>query len=382
MAQVETSHQGWFHRILASIKGVAAGILLFLLAFPLLYWNEGRAARASMAIGEGRGQVVTGAPDRVDAENEGKLVHLVGLASSTDPLQDSEFNLNIQSALRLKRSAEMYQWKEQKKQEKRKKLGGGEETVITYTYEKVWAAELIDSSRFHESGYQNPYSMSYRSTELAAREVHVGVFMLPGDLVRQIDNWERYALPTEGDTVANGIDRHLADGGYYLGRFPKNPQIGDHRIGFEVCMPTSVTVVAAQIGNSFHPYRTSKGVDIYKLMVGEHSQTAVFDVLEQENTVLTWVLRVCGFLLMVFGLSLIFRPLVVVADVVPVVGDLLGMGVGVFSLLIATPLTLLTVAVGWMVHRPLIGCVFLALTAGAIFLVIKLKSSRAQRKHS
>jgi hypothetical protein len=41
----EPSRESWFGRIGGAIKGVLVGLTLFLVAFPILFWNEGRAVR-------------------------------------------------------------------------------------------------------------------------------------------------------------------------------------------------------------------------------------------------------------------------------------------------------------------------------------------------
>ena len=39
----DVSHTSWGGRIKTSFKGLLFGLILFLGAFPLLFWNEGRA---------------------------------------------------------------------------------------------------------------------------------------------------------------------------------------------------------------------------------------------------------------------------------------------------------------------------------------------------
>ncbi len=39
----EKSSQSWLSRIGGSFAGAVAGIVMMLVAFPLLWWNEGRA---------------------------------------------------------------------------------------------------------------------------------------------------------------------------------------------------------------------------------------------------------------------------------------------------------------------------------------------------
>jgi len=45
------------------------------------------------------------------AENAGRLVHVVGEAQPTAPVEDAQFGVSI-NALKLKRRVEMYQWVE------------------------------------------------------------------------------------------------------------------------------------------------------------------------------------------------------------------------------------------------------------------------------
>ena len=54
----ETEQSGFFENLGDSFAGICIGLLLFLGAFPLLWWNEGRAVDAYQAIQEGRKIVV------------------------------------------------------------------------------------------------------------------------------------------------------------------------------------------------------------------------------------------------------------------------------------------------------------------------------------
>src|SRR5262249_46185674 len=143
----ETSSEGWLSRIGSAITGVLIGIVMAIAAFPLLFWNEGRAVRTAQSLAEGRGAVVTVSADKVDPGNERKLVPLTALAKPADTVADPALGVAV-NALRLKRNVEMYQWNEKSKSETKNKLGGGTETVTTYSYEREWSTSLIDSSRF------------------------------------------------------------------------------------------------------------------------------------------------------------------------------------------------------------------------------------------
>jgi hypothetical protein len=86
----------------------------------------------------------------------------------------------------------------------------------------------------------------------------------------------------------------------------------------------------------------------------------MFQHAATENAILTWVLRGAGFLAMLIGIILIFRPLVTIADVLPFLGGLLGAGVGVLAFSISVPLTLITIGLAWVAYRPMVGIALLA----------------------
>ncbi|MCI5157840.1 MAG: hypothetical protein D3906_05255, partial [Candidatus Electrothrix sp. AUS1_2] len=77
----EVTSESWFGRIGGAIKGIIFGFILFLIAFPLLFWNEGRAVKTYKSLKEVSGAVISVLADQVDPNNEGKLVHLSGRAS-------------------------------------------------------------------------------------------------------------------------------------------------------------------------------------------------------------------------------------------------------------------------------------------------------------
>jgi hypothetical protein len=161
--------------------------------------------------------------------------------------------------------------------------------------------------------------------------------------------------------------RVTSDGLFYEGEDPANPEVGDARIKFTVVkQPQAVSVIAKQVKNTLEPYKTKSGRaqnTIYQLEPGQVSAADMFAHEEQENTMLTWTLRLVGFLLMTIGLYLVFRPVSTVADVVPFFGNLLSAGAGVFAAVIALVLSLITIAIGWLYYRPLLGIGLLGVAA-------------------
>ena len=171
----ETTHKSWFSRIGGAIVGVLIGLLLLAGSSVLLFWNEGRAVQTERSLAEGRTLVVDVDAARVDAGNEGKLVHVNGDVKAAALLRDAEFGVAA-NGLRLVRGVEMYQWKEESHSETHKTLGGGEDTVTTYTYRLAWSGSPIDSSRFRRpDGHNNP-PMRYRDASVTARDATLGAF--------------------------------------------------------------------------------------------------------------------------------------------------------------------------------------------------------------
>jgi len=380
----EVTGQSWFSRIVESIKAVFFGLVLFVVAFPVLFWNEGRAVRTAKSLQEGAGAVVTVPADTVNAAHEGKLVHMMGEATTTETLSDPEFGVTL-PAIKLDRRVEMFQWQEEKKSETRSKLGGGSETVTTYSYKQAWSPSLIDSSSFKQrEGHDNPRAMPVSSEAWTAKKVTLGAFTLSGQQVASLNNLEDVTVEEKaaGELPPDTKQKtKFYNGGYYLGGDPASPAIGDARVTFQVVRPATVSIVARQIGSTFEPYQAAAGGTILLLTYGSASAGAMFKTEQQSNARVTWFLRLAGFLVMALGLFLVFRPLAVVGDVVPIFGSLLSAGIGLFVFVVALALTFVTVAVSWLFYRPLLGIALLLLAAGGMAGLIRLgRQRRAARQ--
>jgi hypothetical protein len=97
-----TTSESWFSRLAGSIKSVVFGLVLFVVGFPLLFWNEGRAVRTARSLTEGAGLVVSVSADNVDAANDGKLIHVSAFTKTDDVLADETFGVN-ENAIQLSR---------------------------------------------------------------------------------------------------------------------------------------------------------------------------------------------------------------------------------------------------------------------------------------
>jgi hypothetical protein len=104
----------------------------------------------------------------------------------------------------------------------------------------------------------------------------------------------------------------------------------------------------------------------------------MFKAANDENRMLTWVLRFVGAVLMFIGFALILRPLVVVADVVPFIGNILGAGVALVALGLTAVLAPAIIAIAWFAHRPLLSIAVIAIGLIVAFGVRTLATRRVQ----
>jgi len=303
------------------------------------------------------------------------LVYVQGLATTKDVLRDDEFGVSA-TAIKLIRQVSMYQWQEHKKTETKENIGGTTENKTTYSYRQEWSNQAINSNNFRRSGHNNP-SMPYKTKTQQAREVMLGAFKLNSSQISRIDGKTDLSvnnLPVPSLLVNKSVT--VMGSGFYLGNNPNDPQIGDIKVSFQVINPTEISLVARQQGNHFSAYQTEAGGTIDLLKNGMLDANAMFAAAQQENTIMTWVIRIGGTLMMWIGLGMVFRPLAVVASVLPFLGNLMGMGTSILAFLITLPCAMITIALAWIAYRPLLAG---GLIAVAVLAIVAMKFM--PRKH-
>lgn len=221
--------------------------------------------------------------------------------------------------------------------------------------------------------------MPFQSQTWPAKDVSFGAaHKLPEFLVNDLVNFENLsaagAQPKVADAKPNGD-------GFYIGANPASPAIGDLRISFSVVKPGPASLIAAQAGNSFKPWKSPKtGVDKYKIVAGTHTQADIIQMMMTEAKMLMWILRVVGFLVMAFGLILLTKPLSVAADILPFVGNIVGAGLGLICFVTAAILSLVTIVIAWIAHRPVIAIVLLVIVVGLCVLLVNAMSKGKKKR--
>src|SRR5687767_4510108 len=97
----ETKRTGWGSRLGNSIKGALFGGILLVIAFILLWWNEGRSVRTAKGLALGEKIAAEVASDKVDPANEMKLVHTSGRAEAKDEVKDDIFGVTAPGIIKL-----------------------------------------------------------------------------------------------------------------------------------------------------------------------------------------------------------------------------------------------------------------------------------------
>uniref|UniRef100_A0A672V217 Transmembrane protein 43 n=1 Tax=Strigops habroptila TaxID=2489341 RepID=A0A672V217_STRHB len=305
------SKPGFLERLSETSGGMLMGLVTFLLAFYLLFTNEGRALRTARSLDEGLSLVIPlGSIHSVSQENEGRLVHLVGALSTS-------------KAVKLKRNVEMYQWVEY--EDSREYEENGEIKKETkYSYNTEWKSEVVNSRNFdREIGHKNPSAMAVESFTAVSPNVQVGSFVLSKGLVDKIDDFKQLSLSHLEDPHAD-----VTRGGdyFYHSENPRRPEVGDLRVSFFYAglsgddpylgSADKVTVVARQRGDQLVPYHTKSGDVLQILYPGDLTVEEVFQKEHQGNTMKTWALRAAGWLAMFVGISLMTPNLLHFRDLV------------------------------------------------------------------
>lgn len=352
----ETTTTGFGKRLGNSIAGALIGGLMFLGSFPLLWWNEGRAIAEARALSEGAGAVVHVAPDKIDATNENKLLHVSGEVEADTDVIDAETTLAV-DALQLRRIVEMYQWAEDKLSKEEKKLGGGSETVTTYEYKERWSDDAIDSSDFrYPDGHENPDNWPLSSESFAAESVHLGAYPLAPAAREAVGDWQDLPASIAASLPEQfGDFRRLDDGQLYLGDDPKNAAIGDVRIRYQYQPEAVYSIVAKQVNGTLDRYIASNGREVLLAESGNVEAAKMFESAQSRNSMISWLVRAGGTLMMWIGLSMVFAPISRVLDILPMLGTIGSWGIGLVCGLISLSLSGLTIGVAWVFYRPLLG---------------------------
>jgi hypothetical protein len=162
----------------------------------------------------------------------------------------------------------------------------------------------------------------------------------------------------------------------YIGADPEHPRVGDLRITFLAAAPASASVIGAQAGDGFAPFATRAGDRLLLMSAGQVPAAEMFQDAQTSNTILTWILRAVGAVLMLIGFALLWSPLTTLVSVLPFLESVAGAGAFLISLLLTLVTAPVVIAVAWFFYRPLVALGVLAVGLAGAFAVSRLAASR------
>lgn len=355
-------------KIKNAFASVIGGLICIVIGIVLLWWNEGNDVKNIKTIEEARDSLVNIKSDEVDSANEGKLVSTNGKINVVDEsLKDDYFNIIVSNTGKLVRIVEMYQWVEDCDTE-------DDRTVCTY--DKKWLNTIERSDSFEESGHDNPSDMPYDDEAYYANRVELGAFKLSATQIQMLST-EATVTPNSSVFLPNGyriVDKYITSA-----TSMSSPRVGDVRVSFKYNTDTDITVLAMQKGDSFADYKSEQGKILNELKSGLLTGEEMIDVVEKENNILKWVLRILGIALVTGGFTALLSPILMVVSIIPLIGDGIAWILKAIAGLIGFAVSMLIIALAWIVFRPLLGICLLAVVVGVIVLVVVLiKKGRAK----
>jgi len=95
------------------------------------------------------------------------------------------------------------------------------------------------------------------------------------------------------------------------------------------------------------------------------------------SSLFNWGFRITGWIILFLGLATLFKPLVVLVEKIPLLGNFVGRGITIFALLSSFSLSFLLVSTVWMMTKPVFGAIMLL--AGILPLFVLYRSGRRAR---
>lgn len=343
----QVTNRSWGDRLAGSIKGIFTGLLLFILSFGVLYWNEGRTNMSDIAA-----QAIPIDANSPDMSAEGELVAASGTLTTTAQLDDGLF-IQPGNYLSVSRSVEIYAWVEKTESRTRDTLGGGQETITEYAYQKEWVAKPQSTSSFYESeGHQNQ-ELPFENATFSTPSAELGTLQVDPRRMTLVGS-ESLTL-TEQNTNLDNSDAELANSEYiyvpetWSSSF-SSPEVGDVRVKYSV-IPSGqeVTALGKLESGKLSPFVDEDKNTLYRAFTGTMDEAV--QTLHKEHTTKTWILRVVGFLMMWGGLNSILSIFSSVLMVVPFLGKISGAAIRGVNFIVAFVLSLVTILISRMLHN-------------------------------
>lgn len=362
------------NRIKNSFMGVIVGLMLFLTSIFFTCVNEASYIDNIKKINLMKENAIEISSSKIDRSNDNKLISTNGSVYSDETLQD-EF-IKIDNALALKRTVEMYQWRERKYTHENRNNGISSKSITKYYYDKIWTDRELNSNDYNDKSYKNP-KFSVHNKIISVNKAFMGDFEL---IPEQLLEMTSFSSVTISDPKINYM---IYNNSYYKGKNPTNPQIGDIRISYSyVPTGTPLSIIGQQkrdntIGKDF-----DKKIDVYAQYDGSLTLNEMLSRLKNENITNTNSFRLWSFLMMFIGLNLLVNPIKIIVGYIPFLETFVEY-ISIFALfLISIALTLIIIAIIWLFYKPLFSSSIIAIIVFTVIWYKKHIKQNNQETHS
>ncbi len=365
------------------LTGILGGALIFLCAFPVLYFNEAQ---------ENLSKVAEQAVEYNEALESSYLGYTVGAFSATnkanDPLLTREF-------VAVTRKVEMYGYIET--QSTTTTNSGNTQSSfnseIRYTYSKAWLVNPGQTTtwRGRTSDFPRDLPINYNTWIVnlpqprTSTSTGLSINNIPVDGTN-LDLSASNDLSVTQDMIVNNSYTVVLNDLYFTNqeRFDlSTPLIGDVRISFTVIEFDDQGLLLGNIDNNqFSAFTTDSGNIMYRFFNGESTIENVVSQLQTEYQLTIWIFRVVGFLMLFVGLLLSFKPISTLFNFIPIFGSV---GSGLFTIMlfvVSLVLAITTIVISLIVQNILVVSLITLGIFGLFFVLVRrpkpLKTSTSE----
>ncbi len=404
----KTTKTGLGSRLMGAIKGIFIGIILFIISFGVLYWNEGRVDVSEIAK-----NAVEISADQIDAGADGDFIYVTGDVVSEEQIGDGLY-LVPGDYLAVSRTVEMYAWVENTSSTTEDEWGGGQTTETTYSYAKEWVHSPTSSSSFeYPEEHSNPsktiedFDSRVGSAKIGVYELNMNKLSLAGyrnlslsedvidmsklgaasvetdavveEAADDEDFSYEWSVSVDDEEVAGSTSEEsgsgLAGDFIFVGEGSlTSPDVGDLRISYSVVRNnTEGTIFAELDGDRLVTYVDEDTEEsLYRMFAGTRDEA--LSTMHGEYTMMLWIFRLIGFVMMWVGLSSLFGPVVVFLGIVPALGQISRSIVKFVTFIVAAILSIVTILISMILHSVIAVVIAVVITLVIVVYFLKRES--------
>jgi len=130
-------------------------------------------------------------------------------------------------------------------------------------------------------------------------------------------------------------------------------------------------------GNRLTAWTASNGKEKFLVDAGALGTAELIAREQSAQSLLAWILRGAGFLMMWLGLGLILAPLAMLLAIIPPVASVGRFAIGMITFVVALGLSVATIVIGWVAHNPVVLGIAVVAGLGVAFWWLRRRSAAA-----